>query len=160
MDSVCLRPLMKSIHVFSFPKTESSTRRVLHCQHITPPTTVISTIPLLSLDTGSMDRSDPPTFPKSIGGFISEVMSPANVRREPTARSDKISITYETLHKILQRHETLIRKRWTKRTRRQRLKILLSAWPNMPAMHRPDLQALVEHSKSIYRDSYIWPYIN
>ncbi|KOS45492.1 hypothetical protein ACN38_g3562 [Penicillium nordicum] len=26
-----------------------------------------------------MDRSDPPTFPKSIGGFISEVMSPANV---------------------------------------------------------------------------------
>lgn len=114
-----------------------------------------------SLDTGSMDRSDPRTFSKSIGGFISEVMSPGNIRREAAARSDKISITYQTLHEILQRHEALIRKRWTKKTRQQRLKILLSAWPNMPAMHRPDFQAFAGHNKSIkYRDSYIWPYIN
>lgn len=53
-----------------------------------------------SLDTGNMDRSDPRTFSKSIGGFISEVMSPGNIRREAAARSDKISITYQTLRGI------------------------------------------------------------
>ncbi|KAJ5700055.1 hypothetical protein N7536_003068 [Penicillium majusculum] len=38
---------------------------------------------------------------------------------------------------------------------------MLIAWPNMPVMHRPDFQAFADHNKSIiYRDSYIWPYIN
>lgn len=81
-----------------------------------------------------MDRSDPPAFSKSIGGSISEVMSPADVRPEAAARSEKISITYQTLHEILQRHETLIRQRWTKTARLTEYAGIAS--PGLPSFRR------------------------
>jgi hypothetical protein len=76
------------------------------------------------------------------GGLpMPEMKSAPDVRREATARSAKIFTSYEMLHEIIQRHEATIRKRWLKKTRPQRLKILLNAWPNMPAMRRPDFEA-------------------
>ncbi|KGO36367.1 hypothetical protein PEX1_018120 [Penicillium expansum] len=114
-----------------------------------------------SFGTGSMDRSDPAVLSTPIDGSIPDMISPAEVRRDAAARSDKISITYQTLYEILQRHEALIRKRWYKKGRQQRLKILLSAWPNMPARHRPDFEAFTGQKKGPkYRDAYMWPYIN
>ena len=41
------------------------------------------------------------------------------------------------LFDILERYEPLIRKRWIKKARQQRLSILLAAAPNMPRYHRP-----------------------
>ncbi|KAJ5738910.1 hypothetical protein N7493_002065 [Penicillium malachiteum] len=95
-----------------------------------------------------------------------ECKSPDKVRQEASSMVDKIFINYETLHGILIRHEGTIRKRWTKRNRVQRLKVLLSAWPNMPLYHRPDFNALQkdiswdQKASPKYRDSFMCPYIN
>ncbi|KAB8243617.1 hypothetical protein BDV35DRAFT_407355 [Aspergillus flavus] len=83
-----------------------------------------------------------------------------------TARSDEIFTSYETLHRIIQRHEATIQKRWSKKTRQQRLNVLLSAWPDMPAIHRPDFDAFRRESASDrvrgtkYRVHFMWPYVN
>ncbi|RMZ38916.1 hypothetical protein CA14_003389 [Aspergillus flavus] len=93
-------------------------------------------------------------------------LSPEDVRRQATARSDEIFISYETLHKIIQRHEATVQKRWSKKTRQQRLNVLLSVWPDIPAMHRPDFDAFRRESASDrvrgtkYRVHFMWPYVN
>ncbi|RAQ79547.1 hypothetical protein COH21_007913 [Aspergillus flavus] len=87
-------------------------------------------------------------------------------RRQATARSDEIFTSYETLHKIIQRHEATVQKRWSKKTRQQRLNVLLSAWPDMPVIHRPDFDAFRRESASDlvrdtkYRVHFMWPYVN
>lgn len=119
----------------------------------------------------SIDWNDPSSFFKAIGAGtgglpMPDIKSAPDVRREATTRSTKIYESYELLHEILQRHEATIRKRWLKKTRPQRLKILLNVWPNMPAMHRPDFEAFRKESEADrdratkYRDYYLWPYIN
>lgn len=125
-----------------------------------------------NLEMGSIDWSDPAAFFKAIGSGgpgslpMPEMKSPADVRREAAAKSENIFNSYDTLHEILKRHEATIRKRWSKKTRQQRLKILLNAWPNMPAMHRPDFDAFRKESEvdrdrgTKYRESFMWPYIN
>ncbi len=53
-----------------------------------------------------------------------------------------------------------------KKTKDQRKKVLLAARPNMAAVHRPDMLALTKETPqqrangSIYRDVYLWPYLN
>lgn len=119
------------------------------------------------LDLDSIDWNDPASFSKILGGRpVPELKPPADVRHEAAVKSDHIFINYETLHEILKRHEATIWKRWSKKTRQQRLKILLHAWPNMPAIHRPDFDAFRKESQpgrdrgTKYRESFMWPYIN
>lgn len=93
-----------------------------------------------------IDWNDPASFFKAIGAGpgalpMPKIKEPAEVRQEARGRSDRIFTSYETLNKILERHEDTIRKRWIKKTRPQRLKVLLNAWPNMAAVHRPDFEA-------------------
>ncbi|RAK81302.1 uncharacterized protein BO72DRAFT_518830 [Aspergillus fijiensis CBS 313.89] len=100
-------------------------------------------------------------------GPKSTARSESEIRQEAEARSETIYTSYDTLHRILERHEATISKRWLKRTRQQRLKVLLEAWPDMPAVHRPDLDTW---RKGAYnpkraraprcRDCFMWPYIN
>ncbi|KAI0809327.1 hypothetical protein GGR55DRAFT_689508 [Xylaria sp. FL0064] len=91
---------------------------------------------------------------------------PSEVRREANARSANIFAYYERLQGILERHEATIRKRWEKKTRTQRLSILLQAWPGMPLTHRPDFAAFRNHAGNLnsaaikHRSSFIWPIIN
>ncbi|PWY69622.1 hypothetical protein BO94DRAFT_628459 [Aspergillus sclerotioniger CBS 115572] len=118
------------------------------------------------------DWNDPAAFFKAIGAGqpgalpLPEILSKEDVCREATTWSQSIFTSYETLHAILQRHEATIQKRWLKKTRAQRLKILLTAWPNMPAIHRPDFDAFRKESESQrekstkYRECFMWPYIN
>lgn len=53
-----------------------------------------------------------------------------------------------------------------KKSREQRRKVLLSAWPSMASTHRPDFQALQREtpeqrsSGTKFRDAFLWPYIN
>lgn len=90
------------------------------------------------------------------------------IARQAHDHSTKIFSEWTTLNKILERHEELLRKRWKKKTQEQRRKLLLEAWPNMPAKHRPDLQALINkpetpqqrHDATRYKDAYFWPEIN
>ncbi|RMJ15126.1 hypothetical protein BHE90_002696 [Fusarium euwallaceae] len=113
-----------------------------------------------------IDWSNPEKFLQAIGGPMPKMPSPAEVRREAKGRSRDIFVAYDTLNQILQRHEATIQKRWSKKTRQQRLQILLNAWPGMPASHRPDFEAFRKESKeqrergTRYKDHFMWPYIN
>ncbi|EEU34289.1 uncharacterized protein NECHADRAFT_50192 [Fusarium vanettenii 77-13-4] len=115
-----------------------------------------------------IDWSNPESFLEAMGikGRMPKMLSPAEVRREAKGKSRLIFAAYETLSKIIERHEATIQKRWSKKTRQQRQQILLKAWPGMPASHRPDFEALRKESKeqrercTKYRDHYMWPNIN
>ncbi|EXL65227.1 hypothetical protein FOPG_18539 [Fusarium oxysporum f. sp. conglutinans race 2 54008] len=113
-----------------------------------------------------IDWSNPVEFLTAMGGPMPELPSPAKVRRQAGEYSTKIFASHHLLKQILERHEATIQKRWTKKTRQQRLQILLKAWPAMPASHRPDFEAFRRESKeerergSKYKDHYMWPYIN
>ncbi|KAF4979917.1 hypothetical protein FZEAL_3972 [Fusarium zealandicum] len=113
-----------------------------------------------------IDWTDPLDFLTAMGGPMPEMPSPAKVRREAKEKSHKIFASYELLSKIIERHEATIQKRWAKKTRQQRLQILLKAWPAMPASHRPDFEAFRKESKeqrergTRYKDHFMWPYIN
>ena len=124
-------------------------------------------IPALTLE--NMDYSNPQSFFDSLGPNLPRPPSfpTANkVRKEARERSEKIFADWTTLHRILERHEQLIRKRWMKKTRDQRKKVLATAWPNMSPTHRPDFQALQRESPqqrssgTKFKDAFWWPYIN
>ncbi|KAL1847238.1 hypothetical protein Daus18300_014002 [Diaporthe australafricana] len=84
------------------------------------------------------------------------------------ARVSRIFDSHATLRAILERHEATIQKRWTKKTKAQRLAVLLKAWPNMAPKHRPDIieframvrQKIDDVSKTKHKDYFMWPYIN
>ena len=112
-------------------------------------------------------RNDPASFLSQLG-----VPQPASfptfrtVSEESRGLSSKILTNWTTLNAILDRHEEVLRKRWLKRTREQRKKVLLTAWPDMPAMHRPDFFALTKETPqqrsaiTKFRGSFLYPEIN
>jgi len=118
------------------------------------------------LDFGNFDWNDPASLAKLLGGPVPKTQSPASVRSEARKRSAKIHERFEFLRAIVERHEPTIQKRWVKKTKQQRLKILLDAWPGMPATHRPDFDAFRKESEqeriagTKYREHFMWPSIN
>ena len=93
--------------------------------------------------------------------------SVSQVRNEATERSSRIFTDWERLQNILKTHEDVIRKRWVKKSQDQRKKVLLTAWPNMATMHRPDFHALRNEPKeprrrneTRFRNEHLFPYIN
>ncbi|KAF4989774.1 hypothetical protein FDECE_14598 [Fusarium decemcellulare] len=116
--------------------------------------------------TGKTDWSDPAKFFRSIGQPVPEMLSPAETRAKAEARAKAIFGNYEQLQRILERHEATIQKRWTKKTMQQRIKILLQAWPDMPAVHRPDFDAFRKEppqqrmAGTRHHDSFMWPHVN
>ncbi|MCJ1396137.1 hypothetical protein MMC18_009026 [Xylographa bjoerkii] len=92
--------------------------------------------------------------------------TPIEVEKKVRERSTRIFEDWKVLRAILERHEQVLRKRWTKKTRQQRTKILETVWPSMSPTHRPDLQAYWKESEqqrldgTRYRQAYLWPYIN
>ncbi|KAJ8129257.1 hypothetical protein O1611_g4371 [Lasiodiplodia mahajangana] len=111
-------------------------------------------------------NSDPFGVFASRGMAAPKIPKPSEVRQEAKDRSTNIFAHYEKLQGILERHEATIRKRWEKKTRTQRLAILLQAWPGMPLTHRPDFAAFYKHAGNLnsvaiqHRSSFIWPLIN
>ncbi|KAK4223619.1 hypothetical protein QBC38DRAFT_487309 [Podospora fimiseda] len=97
---------------------------------------------------------------------IPVLVSPAEARRQAQQRATNIVKQWKTLRAVLDRHEATIQKRWAKKSRAQRLKILLDAWPNMPSTHRPEFEAFRKETPqqriagTKYRQDYLWPYIN
>ncbi|CAJ2511412.1 Uu.00g070370.m01.CDS01 [Anthostomella pinea] len=90
-------------------------------------------------DYDHLDLPDPNFLAKELDPSL-QIASLADVRQDAQARSKDIFASYQTLHDILDRHEKTIQKRWTKKTRQQRQKILASA-------------------KSL-RECYMWPHIS
>ncbi|UKZ74935.1 hypothetical protein TrVFT333_002605 [Trichoderma virens FT-333] len=95
-----------------------------------------------------------------------KLMPPAEVRREAKDKTRKIFSDYRRLQAIVERHESTIQKRWEKKTRTQRLAILLEAWPDMPIVHRPEFAAFRKYPRQLHAaaathyGSFMWPYIN
>jgi hypothetical protein len=76
---------------------------------------------------------------------------------------------YKTLNAIITRHESLIRKRWLKKSTAQRRAVLLEAWPQMAHSHRPYCSEICENLKealgpadkrNLPSEACVWPYIN
>lgn len=117
-------------------------------------------------DVDWVNNSDPFGLFASRGMAAPKMPSPSEVRQEAKHRSTAIFANRETLRSILERHEATIQKRWEKKTRTQRLGILLQAWPDMPLTHRPDFAAFYKHAGNLnnvarqHRASFIWPMIN
>jgi hypothetical protein len=64
------------------------------------------------------------------------------------ALGQRICSSFAALRDIIERHETLIRKRWIKRSPSQRREVLLAAWPIMPRDYQPDnVWSPMPHSK-------------
>ncbi|XXH01415.1 hypothetical protein Hte_007775 [Hypoxylon texense] len=112
------------------------------------------------------NNSDPFGIFAARGMAPPKIPRPSEVSREAKDRTTNIFAHYEKLQGILERHEATIRKRWEKKTRTQRLGILLQAWPGMPLSHRPDFAAFRKHAANLnsvaiqHRTSFIWPIIN
>ncbi|PKS05136.1 hypothetical protein jhhlp_008503 [Lomentospora prolificans] len=90
------------------------------------------------------------------------------VRQQAQATARRIIVLYTKLHETISRHESTIRKRWNKKHRTERLKVLLIAQPTLPEKHRPDLEAFrqsgrIPGSQTVgpsHRNSYLLPALN
>ncbi|KAI0869427.1 hypothetical protein GGS24DRAFT_163939 [Hypoxylon argillaceum] len=117
-------------------------------------------------DVDWVGNSDPFGMFASRGMAPPKMPSPTEVRREAKDRSTNIFAHYEKLKSTLERHEATIQKRWEKKTRTQRLGILLQCWPGMPLTHRPDFATFRKYNGNLngistqHRASFIWPIIN
>lgn len=65
------------------------------------------------------------------------------VEQQARAYSKSIFHSWNILYHILCRREEVIRRRWNKKCKEQRQKILLSASPDIPSGHRPDHQIMM-----------------
>ncbi|KAK5123506.1 hypothetical protein LTR85_002544 [Meristemomyces frigidus] len=79
--------------------------------------------------------------------------------------STSIISDWTRLNAVLKRYQGVIEKRWLKKNTKQRRDILLRAWPEMAACHRPDFAGFRKTMKfapryvSLFK-AYLWPYIN
>jgi hypothetical protein len=93
-------------------------------------------------------------------------ISPSEVRSQVRQMAPRIFQNWETLMKITERYEDVIRRRWSKKSKPKRRDLLLAAWPDMAKGHRPDLAVFKSrrpgqpHEKGSRRDAFMWPYIN
>lgn len=104
--------------------------------------------------------------------FLNHINTPIRSRTieevasEAERRAYQIFTYWDKLHAILLEHENTLRTRWIKKNQDQRKKILMAAWPNMAASHRPDFQALARESveerraSTKFRKEFLFPYIN
>ena len=124
------------------------------------------------MDLNGIDWSDPESFFRAIGGGpgtnlpIPKMISPSQVKKQASEYSSQIFSNQVLLKDILDRHEPTIHKRWAKKTRNQRLEILLAAWPKISVAHRPDFMAFRKETErereagTKFRDAFMYPYIN
>ena len=95
-----------------------------------------------------------------------DTVTAEHVRGEVKKMSEAVTVHWERLRIILDRHAESIYKRWAKKTKSQRIVVLLAAWPHMSAIHRPDYAAFrkevnrPQESGARTRAAYLWPHIN
>lgn len=94
-----------------------------------------------------------------------ELAKAQDVRERRNTRVASIFKNFRLLKQILWRHEATIQKRWMKKTKEQKRKIILAAWGGpMPTSHRPDfaayrkMKAAGDGAKD--RADLMWPFVN
>ncbi|KAL8667893.1 MAG: hypothetical protein Q9202_000358 [Teloschistes flavicans] len=94
------------------------------------------------------------------------ILSLPQAKQSATSYSKAIFADRDALLAILDRYEETIQKRWAKKNGEQRRKILLVAYPDIPATHRPDFEALRRESAgqtkagTRFYDSFLLPSLN
>lgn len=92
--------------------------------------------------------------------------TPDEVKHNAQKRATSLLTNCAILRKVLDRHEDVIRKRWMKKTKEQRKKILLTALPKLPPFHRPDYLAFRMENKeqraqgTKFGHAFLRPYLN
>ena len=90
-------------------------------------------------------------------------------KRQIKALSNAIFTARDKVQNILKNREVILRRRWAKRSKEQRAKVLRAAWPDIPNNHRPDIQELLDtvnptktqSSKTLRTDAiYKWPHLS
>ena len=111
--------------------------------------------------------SDPSAFFEQMGAGkpgglpMPAILTSSVVRSKSKSLSSSIFDSWNSLRAMAERHEATIRKRWSKKTREQRKKILLAVWPDMATLHRPDIDAFKRKKTSASsRAAYLWPSVN
>ncbi|KIH89333.1 hypothetical protein SPBR_07784 [Sporothrix brasiliensis 5110] len=111
--------------------------------------------------------NNPEAMFKAMNLPVPLIKSADEVRREADSRRKNVLADFATLRAIVERHEETLQRRWLKKTRAQRIAVLLKAWPGMAAMHRPDFETLRQDAPGFRgkkllqpRDAVMWPYIN
>jgi len=117
----------------------------------------------MSYDVEAMLRS----FTSGPGGpAMPEMITPQTARHRANIACKAVVHDWQLLRDILDRHEATVYKRWAKKTKQQRTKILLSSWPDMSLHHRPDFTSFMRETPeerktgSRFLEAYTWPYIN
>lgn len=97
----------------------------------------------------------------------SELLEPEEAQKRARYGSEKVLSDWNILRKIVERHAEVLEKRWMKKTKKKQKELLLQAWPNMSATHRPDFEAYRKENTgrrqtgpSKYQEAFNWPYIN
>ncbi|KAH6643580.1 hypothetical protein C7974DRAFT_407311 [Boeremia exigua] len=71
---------------------------------------------------------------------------------------------HKRLERILSHHEASIQTNWRQKSRSQRQKVLINAWPDIPSVHRPDIAVSMngglKHHGHEVKATFTWPYIN
>ncbi|MCJ1352873.1 MAG: hypothetical protein MMC33_002857 [Icmadophila ericetorum] len=104
---------------------------------------------------GDILKAPPSHFPTS-----------TEVRQESRKRSFDIFQSWNTLNTVLSNFEEILHKRWLKKSQEQRKAILVTAYPDIPLNHRPDIEGWRKEwlddtgTRAAYRDAYLCPYIN
>ncbi|KAJ4001443.1 hypothetical protein F5050DRAFT_1891180 [Lentinula boryana] len=117
-----------------------------------------------------MSDSDPYPDPIEIfaaSGMVIPRPTEEDIQKKAAVYSQSIFQSRSELYSILNIHEETIRKRWAKKTVKQRETLLRSAYPEIPVMHRPDLWALRQETRekrrsdgTKYRDAFLLPELN
>ncbi|KAL9611775.1 MAG: hypothetical protein Q9167_003586 [Letrouitia subvulpina] len=121
----------------------------------------------------SMDDiyADPQKLFKAMAGEnpnlpVPTFLSFQEAKQKARQYSKDIFASKQALVSLLDRHEETVIKRWTKKTTLQRQKVLRTAFPDIPATHRPDFWALSKEnpaqirSQTRYRDYWLLPSLN
>ena len=95
-----------------------------------------------------------------------DVVTLAQVKSTTEKYVEEIFNNLSRLRDLLDRHETALQRRWSKKTNAQRKKLLLSAWPDMAEHHCPDLRIVwkekdpAKYDNVKYRYGFMHPQIN
>ncbi|KAK5125371.1 hypothetical protein LTR85_000480 [Meristemomyces frigidus] len=125
----------------------------------------VRNIPFLEQDDAAFRRKVIEARSKS--GRKPRFITAEEAKETAPERVDSIFSGWNALHSILERHEAVIQKRWMKKTKTQKQKVILAAWPGMSANHRPDFDAARRASsgnrsvqKTTHKDAFMWPDMN
>ena len=99
------------------------------------------------------------------GGHCIEALSPEKAKDLSAGYAEGIFRAWYWMRDVFAKHEATIRRRWLRKTRENRRKILLEVWPEMSLSHRPDFEALYQQqtlkkSNLENESAFLWPQIN